>query len=62
MVTEHCPTGLDNRMRNQNGEIRRKRTDTKVETLRKTYGDDFAKNIGQMRTWVRCSSAKASSQ
>jgi len=27
----------------QNGEIRKKRRDTKVETLRKTYGDDFAK-------------------
>jgi len=30
-------------MRDQNGEIRQKRKDTKVETLRKTYGDDFAK-------------------
>lgn len=30
-------------MRDQNGEIRQKRKDTKVETLRKTYGDDLAK-------------------
>ena len=43
MSTKHFPKGLDNRMRDQNGEIRQKRSDTKVETLRKTYGDDFAK-------------------
>lgn len=43
MVTKHFPKGLDDRMRDQNGEIRQKRSDTKVETLRKTYGDDFAK-------------------
>ena len=43
MATKHFPKGLDDRMRDQNGEIRQKRSDTKVETLRKTYGDDFAK-------------------
>ena len=42
MVTKHFPKGLDNRMRDKDGEIRQKRSDTKVETLRKTYGDDFA--------------------
>lgn len=42
MATTHFPKGLDNRMRDQDGEIRQKRSDTKVETLRKTYGDDFA--------------------
>jgi len=36
-------TGLDNRHRDLNGEIRQKNGNTKVETLRKTYGDDFAK-------------------
>jgi len=41
--TKHFPKGLDDRTRDQNGEIRQKRSDTKVETLRKTYGDDFAK-------------------
>ncbi len=30
-------------MRDENGEIREKRGDTLVKTLRKTYGDDFAK-------------------
>jgi hypothetical protein len=43
MATKHFPKGLDDRMRDQNGEIRQKRSDTTVATLRKTYGDDFAK-------------------
>ena len=28
MVTKHFPTGLDGRMRDQDGEIRQKRSDT----------------------------------
>lgn len=43
MPKKHYPKGLDNRMRDKNGEIRKKRSDTKVRTLRKEYGDDFAK-------------------
>jgi hypothetical protein len=35
--------GLDGRSRNNNGEIRKKREDTLVRTLRDTYGDDFAR-------------------
>ena len=45
MATKHFPKGLDSRMRDQNGEIRQKRSDTKVETLRKTYCEDFAKGF-----------------
>lgn len=45
MNKEHCNTGLDDRCRDQNGEIRHKRSDTLVRTLRKEYGDDFAKGI-----------------
>lgn len=33
--------GLDGRSRNEDGEIRRKRSDTLVRTLRDTYGDGF---------------------
>jgi len=33
--------GLDGRSRNEDGEIRRKRSDTLVGTLRETYGNDF---------------------
>jgi hypothetical protein len=31
-------------MQDRNGQIRAKRADTKVATLRKEYGDDVAKN------------------
>jgi len=34
--------GLDDRSRDENGEIRRKRGDTRVGTLRETYGPEFA--------------------
>lgn len=34
--------GLDGRSRNNDGETRAKRGDTRVDTLRKTYGEDFA--------------------
>ena len=43
MAKKHFPTGLDDRMRDHDGEIRKKRSNTKVETLRDTYGPDFAK-------------------
>ncbi len=33
--------GLDGRHRDKDGEIDRKRSDTRVDTLRKTDGDDF---------------------
>jgi hypothetical protein len=39
------PIGLDGRTRDNDGEIRHKRRDTLVRTLRDTYGDDFAKGI-----------------
>jgi hypothetical protein len=35
-------TGLDGRHRDENGEIRQKNGNTRIETLRKTYGEDFA--------------------
>lgn len=42
--------GLDDRVRDDNGEIRRKRSDTRVDTLRQTYGDNFAAGApGDMR-------------
>lgn len=43
MAKRHCDAGLDNRCRDNDGEIRRKRSDTLVGTLRETYGSDFAK-------------------
>jgi hypothetical protein len=41
-MNNNCNTGLDNRCRDEDGEIRKKRDDTLVRTLRKTYGPDFA--------------------
>jgi hypothetical protein len=41
-MTKHFPKGLDDRMRDRDGEIRKKRSDTLVETLRKEYGEGFA--------------------
>jgi len=37
-----CNVGLDDRCRDDDGEIRRKRGDTQVGTLRRKYGEDFA--------------------
>ena len=37
--------GLDGRCRDLDGEIRHKRGDTLVGTLRKTYGADFAPGV-----------------
>jgi len=45
MAEKHCPPGLDNRCRDLDGEIRQKRGDTLVGTLRKTYGPDFAPGV-----------------
>lgn len=42
-MSKHYPRGLDGRQRDESGQIREKRGDTRVETLRKEYGDDFAK-------------------
>ena len=45
MGNKHRSAGLDDRCRDQNGEIRHKRSDTLVRTLRDEYGDDFAQGI-----------------
>jgi hypothetical protein len=44
-MAKHYPTGLDGRMRDADGEIRHKRRDTHVETLREEYGENFAKGV-----------------
>lgn len=48
-MTSKLPRGLDGRARDQNppkaGEIREKRGDTLVKTLRQEYGDHFADGI-----------------
>lgn len=41
-MSNQCDTGLDDRCRDNDGSIRRKRGDTLVGTLRREYGEDFA--------------------
>lgn len=43
--SKHCNDGLDQRCRDNDGEIRQKRGDTLVETLRGTYGPEFAPGV-----------------
>jgi hypothetical protein len=45
-MSKHCNVGLDDRCRDLlNGEIRHKRGDTLVGTLRETYGPNFAPGV-----------------
>ena len=37
--------GLDDRSRDEDGRIRKKRGDTKVGTLRKIYGEEFGEGM-----------------
>jgi len=41
MMSNQCNTGLDERCRDEDGSIRRKRGDTLVGTLREEYGEEF---------------------
>jgi hypothetical protein len=41
-MAKHYPKGLDGRMRDRDGEIRKKRSDTLVRTLRDELGPHFA--------------------
>lgn len=43
MARKTFPKGLDGRMRDENGQIHKKRADTKIATLRKEYGPGFAR-------------------
>jgi hypothetical protein len=44
-MPKHCNNGLDDRCRDQNGQIREKNSNTRIDTLRETYGDNFAEGI-----------------
>ena len=43
MKKGHQKIGLDHRTRDESGQIHKKRSDTLVRTLRKEYGEHFAK-------------------
>ena len=44
-MSNQCNSGLDDRCRDADGEIRRKRGDTLVGTLREEYGPNFAPGV-----------------
>lgn len=44
-MSRQCQPGLDDRCRDQDGEIRRKNGNTRVATLRDTYGPGFAPGV-----------------
>jgi hypothetical protein len=44
MSNKNFRKGLDNRMRDKSGEIHKKRSDTKIKTLRKELGPNFAQS------------------
>jgi hypothetical protein len=44
-MTRRCHPGLDDRCRDKDGEIRRKNGNTRVDTLRETYGPGFAAGV-----------------
>jgi hypothetical protein len=49
-MSKNCNEGLDDRCRDQNGEIRRKNGSTRVDTLRETYGEHFGRGVrGDMK-------------
>lgn len=44
-MARNCNSGLDDRCRDDDGSIRRKRGDTLVGTLRQEYGEEFAPGV-----------------
>lgn len=44
-MSKPSKNGLDGRSRDENGQIREKRGDTRIETLRKEYGPGFAPGV-----------------
>jgi hypothetical protein len=40
-MTQHCRQGLDDRCRDQDGRIRQKNGNTRLDSLREIDGDDF---------------------
>jgi hypothetical protein len=57
MPKRDCNSGLDNRCRDNDGEIRHKRSDTLVGTLRQTYGEISRKAIEAMPSSAQFSMA-----
>ncbi len=50
MTKRHFPKGIDERMRDNDGEFRKKRSYTLVSTLRDEYGEGFGAQLPPL--WV----------
>jgi hypothetical protein len=64
-MSKICHPGLDDRCRDNNGEIRHKNGSTRVGTLRETYGDSFASDVRsdmKLDTLLERTGAKSLSQ
>ena len=64
-MSKHFPKGLDGRQRDHDGEIRRKRGDTLVGTLRNEYGPEFAlgyRSDAKLRTVLEAERAQSLSE
>lgn len=62
-MLKNCRTGLDDRCRDNNGEIRHKNGSTRVATLRQTYGDNFASGVRsdmKLDTLLECTGLEVS--
>jgi hypothetical protein len=64
-MSKECDRGLDDRCRDRDGEIRRKNGNTRVGTLRETYGSGFASGTrpdAKLSTVLRRTGARSLSE
>jgi hypothetical protein len=59
MAKNHCSVGLDQWCRDNDGEIRQKRGDTLIKTLRKRTGRILHPESAATRGLIRCAHAQA---
>ncbi len=65
MQRKSCNLGLDDRCRDQNGQIRKKNGSTTVGSLRDVYGPDFAAGVrsdARLRTLLRATGTNSLSE
>jgi hypothetical protein len=65
MAARRTRVGLDERHRDESGQIRRKNENTRVDTLRKEYGEHFAaghRGDMHLRTLLREANAESLSE
>ncbi len=65
MADKACKTGLDERCRDQNGQVRKKNGSTTVGTLRGIYGPNFAPGVrsdAHLRTLLSATGANSLSE